>query len=166
MENPQSDSWMQDIAMEMNLSETAFLLKIQEGFSLKWFTPKTEVSLCGHATLASAHILWEERILKPEEEAIFLTKSGKLVANNRGDGIEMDFPSMSIEDAGAPESLMRALKIKPSYVGRCELAGEVSYLIEVESEDTVNNMDPDFGKLRLEDAKAIAVMYCFRPFQT
>ncbi len=157
LENPQSDSWMQDIAMEMNLSETAFLLKIQEGFYLKWFTPKTEVSLCGHATLASAHILWKERILRPEEEAIFRTKSGKLVASNKDDGIEMDFPSMSMEDESAPESLMRALKIKPSYVGRCELAGEVSYLIEVESEDTVNNMDPDFAKLRFEDAKAIAV---------
>jgi len=157
LENPQSDSWMQGMAMEMNLSETAFLLKIQEGFSLKWFTPKTEVSLCGHATLASAHILWEEEILKREEDAIFHTKSGKLVASKKDNGIEMDFPSMSVEGADAPKSLIRALKIKPSYIGRYVLSSGASYLIEVESEDIVRNMDPDFGKLRFEDAKAIIV---------
>lgn len=157
LEDPQSDSWMQDIAMEMNLSETAFLLKIKEGFSLRWFTPKTEVSLCGHATLASAHILWEEGILRLEEEAIFLTKSGKLVASNKDNGIEMDFPSMSVQDADAPNSLIGALKIKPSYIGRYLCSSGASYLIEVESEDVVKNMNPDFGKLRFEDAKAIIV---------
>lgn len=157
LEKPQPDSWMQDMAAEMNLSETAFLLKIQEGFSLRWFTPKTEVSLCGHATLASAHILWEEEMLQPAEKAIFFTKSGKLVASNKNNGIEMDFPSLSIEDADAPKSLMEVLKIKPSYIGRHVRSSGPSYLIEVESEDMVKNMDPDFGRLRFEDAKAIIV---------
>lgn len=157
LEKPQPDSWMQDMAREMNLSETAFLLKIQEGFSLRWFTPKTEVSLCGHATLASAHILWEEEILQPAEEAIFLTKSGKLIASKKNNGIEMDFPSISVEDADAPKSLIGALKIKPSYIGRYVRSSGPSYLIEVESEDILKNMDPDFGRLGFEDAKAIIV---------
>ncbi len=152
-----SDSWMQGTAMEMNLSETAFVLKIRGGFSLRWFTPKTEVSLCGHATLASAHILWEEGILKPEEDAVFHTKSGKLVANKKGDGIEMDFPAIPLEDAEVPKSLLGALAIKPYHIGRCLFSRGLSYLIEVESEGTVKNMDPDFGKLRLEEAKGIIV---------
>ena len=93
------DSWMQHIAAEMNLSETAFLLKERSSsaFQLRWFTPTTEVSLCGHATLASAHILWEESILKIEEQALFHTKSGILTATKHADWIEMVFPSRKAE---------------------------------------------------------------------
>ena len=157
LENARSDSWMQDIAVEMNVSETAFLLEIQEGFSLRWFTPKTEVSLCGHATLASAHVLWEEQILKPQEEAIFDTKSGKLVARKKGGWIEMDFPSGSVRAADAPKSLTKALNITPSHISRCVHSDGLLYLIEVESEDRVKNLDPDFNMLRSEDARAIIV---------
>src|SRR5580765_556811 len=87
------DGWLLNIAAEMNLSETAFVKKIDDGFSLRWFTPKSEVELCGHATLASAHILWQEGILKNIEEAVFHTVyKGKLTAKRSGDEIEMNFP--------------------------------------------------------------------------
>ena len=78
------EKWMQDVAMEMNLSETAFLYPAEEGFRLRWFTPETEVDLCGHATLARAHILWETGILEIDREAVFFTKGGRLSAKRKG----------------------------------------------------------------------------------
>jgi PhzF family phenazine biosynthesis protein len=85
LDSPKTDAWMQQVAMEMNLSETAFLLKQEDGYSLRWFTPLAEVDLCGHATLASAHTLWEEGLLDPEKEARFFTKSGLLTATKSQD---------------------------------------------------------------------------------
>lgn len=94
--NEKADSnWMQSVAAEMNLSETAFLRKSGDGFDLRWFTPEVEVDLCGHATLASAHILWESSILENSEVAIFNTKSGILTAEKKNKEIELNFPSMS-----------------------------------------------------------------------
>jgi PhzF family phenazine biosynthesis protein len=86
------DSWMQKLAQEMNLSETAFLYPQDDGYSLRWFTPTTEVPLCGHATLASAHVLWSENYLSKDKIASFYTKSGLLVAKKQEDWIELDFP--------------------------------------------------------------------------
>jgi len=83
----------QNVAREMNLSETAFLLKQEDGFRLRWFTPAVEVELCGHATLASAHILWETNLLSQRKPARFHTFSGLLTAMRRGDEIELDFPA-------------------------------------------------------------------------
>ena len=157
LENAQSDSWMQGVAMEMNLSETAFLLRTQEEFSLRWLTPKTEVSLCGHATLASAHVLWEEQILRTEEEAIFNTRSGRLIASRKDDWIEMDFPSRSVQPADAPKSLIEALKVKPSNISQHIHSSGILYLIEVESEDMVKNLDPDFNALQPGNARAMMV---------
>src|ERR1700691_4351419 len=77
---PRDDSWMQQVAREMNLSETAFLLRRDDGFGLRWFTPTVEVDLCGHATLASAHFLWEQGYLPPDQAARFHTRSGLLSA--------------------------------------------------------------------------------------
>src|SRR2546423_12500405 len=94
---PHDDHWLQNVAREMNLSETAFLLKQQDGFNLRWFTPAVEVDLCGHATLASAHILWEAGHLRPAEQARFHTRSGLLTADRGGDWIEMDFPAKAEE---------------------------------------------------------------------
>src|SRR5882757_5605252 len=82
---PQEESWMQNVAREMNLSETAFLLRRDDAFGLRWFTPAIEVELCGHATLASAHILWETKRLAPSEPARFDTKSGRLGATRRAE---------------------------------------------------------------------------------
>src|SRR5438034_10817459 len=90
---PRDESWMQDVAAEMNLSETAFLTPTEDGYRLRWFTPAVEVDLCGHATLASAHVLWEAGYLKPEAAARFHTRSGLLTAVRHGGDIEMDFPA-------------------------------------------------------------------------
>jgi PhzF family phenazine biosynthesis protein len=93
---PTPDTWMQSVAREMNLSETAFVLKQAEGnFGLRWFTPAVEVKLCGHATLASAHILWETGALGLDKRVCFHTLSGPLIAARRGDWIEMNFPARS-----------------------------------------------------------------------
>src|SRR3989454_1969959 len=102
---PRDERWMQDVAREMNLSETAFLQAQPDGWSLRWFTPAVEVSLCGHATLASAHVLWEDGHLPCDRQARFHTKSGLLTADRRGDWIELDFPAKSEAPTPAPAGL-------------------------------------------------------------
>ena len=139
-----SDTWMQAVAREMNLSETAFVLKQAEGdFGLRWFTPVKEVRLCGHATLASAHILWETGVLWSDVQARFHTLSGLLSAARRGNWIEVDFPAKSQEAAEPPTGLAAALGVAPKYVGRNAL----TYLIELENEEAVRNLQPDIGAL-------------------
>src|SRR5205085_7417012 len=110
-------AWMQSVGAEMNLSETAFLVPRADGWSLRWFTPTVEVDLCGHATLASAHALWEEKLLRPEEEARFHTRSGLLTVARRGDWLEMDFPAKPAAPAAAPPGLAEALGAAPRHVG-------------------------------------------------
>src|SRR5438270_10049364 len=112
-------AWMQSVGAEMNLSETAFLLPHADGWSLRWFTPTIEVALCGHATLASAHALWEEKLLAPNETARFHTKSGVLTAKQRDALIELDFPATLEQKSDAPPALLEALGIaSPRYVGK------------------------------------------------
>ena len=106
---PREETWMQNVAREMNLSETAFLHPEGDGWRLRWFTPAVEVALCGHATLASAHILWETRELAAAETARFYTRSGLLAASRRSPGIELDFPAKAAERAEAPAGLADAL---------------------------------------------------------
>jgi PhzF family phenazine biosynthesis protein len=144
-------SWMQDVAAEMNLSETAFLLSMNDGYSLRWFTPAVEVALCGHATLASAHALWEEHGLAG---ARFHTKSGLLTAERNGDLIELDFPATREERADAPEGLLESLGIDaPLYVGK----NKFDYLVEVASEDIVRKLDPDHAQLRRIPVRGVIV---------
>src|SRR6202165_1456878 len=108
--------WMQLVAREMNLSETAFLVRRDDGsYDLRWFTPSVEVDLCGHATLASAHVLWEQGHLQPGTQARFSTRSGWLLADRRGEWIEMDFPAKQEEPAEAPGQLVEALGVAPKY---------------------------------------------------
>src|SRR6266699_380008 len=102
---PRDERWMQDVAAEMNLAETAFLHPENEGYRLRWFTPKVEVALCGHATLASAHVLWEEGHLAADQQARFHTQSGLLTADHAGDWIELDFPATPPAPAAAPPGL-------------------------------------------------------------
>src|SRR5439155_14876481 len=99
---PRDASWMQQVAREMNLSETAFLHREADGFRLRWFTPAVEVDLCGHATLASAHVLWEEGHLPPDAPARFQTRSGLLTATRDGDAIVLDFPAETAKPSPAP----------------------------------------------------------------
>ena len=126
---------MQNVAREMNLSETAFLRPRSDGFDLRWFTPAMEVDLCGHATLASAHVLYERGVLGADEEARFHTASGLLTAVRRGEWLELDFPAEPAEAAAAPAGLLEALGARPVFVGRNRL----DYLVEVESEEAVRS---------------------------
>jgi PhzF family phenazine biosynthesis protein len=147
--------WMQDVAAEMNLSETAFLLRRDDGdWSLRWFTPADEVALCGHATLASAHALWEEQLLGASETARFRTKSGLLTADRRGDLIELDFPATPEERAAAPAGLLESLGVTEAvYVGR----NEFDYLVELANEELVRGLAPDHAKLRTIPARGVIV---------
>src|SRR5688572_23531127 len=102
------EQWMRLVAREMNLSETAFLHRIEKGWSLRWFTPSTEVRLCGHATLASAHVLWETGLLAPDEVARFQTLSGWLTCRRDGEWIAMDFPAQPVKECSMPAGLGEA----------------------------------------------------------
>lgn len=151
--DPEDDQWMQQLAQEMNLSETAFLLWQKDGFDLRWFTPAVEVDLCGHATLASAHVLWEQDYLNPGEQARFHTRSGLLTADRQGDWIELDFPAKLEEPADAPPHLIEALGISATYTGK----NDFDYLVEVESEEIVRNMKPDMALLAQITARGVMV---------
>lgn len=157
MEGPRPDAWMQALAAEMNLSETAFPLRQGEEFSLRWFTPKQEVGLCGHATLATSHILWAEGYLRPDQEARFQTKSGLLTANKRADGIEMDFPARFVTDAEAYPLLNQALGVAPRQTSILSSAKGNTYLLEFDSEQQVIEMAPDFIALLAISARAVIV---------
>jgi len=123
------------------------------GFGLRWCTPAVEVDLCGHATLASAHVLWEQGIVSPEESIEFHTRSGILTASRRGDGTELDFPAKPAEAIAAPDSLSEALGARTKYVGR----NQFDYLTELESDRAVRDLKPDFSSLRRINARGFIV---------
>ena len=137
------DRWLQAVGREMNLSETAFLVQNADGFDLRWFTPKAEVDLCGHATLASAHVLWQQNLANPTEVIRFSTKSGVLKAVRMGDAIELDFPLEPDEPADPPAHLLSALGVSARYVGK----NRFDYVVEVESEQVLRQVAPDFKLL-------------------
>lgn len=147
------DRWLQAVAAEMNLSETAFLVDNRDALELRWFTPKVEVDLCGHATLASAHVLWHEGRSQPGDEIRFSTKSGVLKAIGRGEDIELDFPLTPEEPADPPPRLVEALGCQPTYIGRSQF----DYLVEVESEAALRALAPDFKRLAAVSARGIIV---------
>ena len=140
---PAGERWMRDVASEMNLSETAFLSPQADGYDLRWFTPSVEIDLCGHGTLASAHVLWETGEARPDETLRFHTRSGLLSASRDGDWIELDFPATPVSLRAAPLLLAPALGTRLVYVGRSVF----DYLVEVPSESDVRGMSPDMGAL-------------------
>lgn len=153
LEHPMVDTWMQDVAMEMNLSETAFLIRQGDGYNLRWFTPKIEVDLCGHATLASGHVLFESGAARRDTIIRFYTKSGLLTAALNDGWIELNFPSTPDREVSAPEGLMAALGVEVGYVGKTQF----DYIAEVGSEEIVRNMDPDFDALYRVPTRGIIV---------
>ncbi len=150
---PMAAEWMQAVAAEMNLSETAFLQREDAGFRLRWFTPAVEVDLCGHATLASAHVLWEAGHLWPQEAAQFYTKSGLLTARRVEGDIELNFPAVQAEVVDAPAELLAALGVTPRYVGR----NKFDYIIEAASADEVRALQPDHALLRTLPVRGVMV---------
>ncbi|MBN1425671.1 PhzF family phenazine biosynthesis protein [Candidatus Fermentibacteria bacterium] len=153
LDGPRDDEFLQNVAREMNLSETAFPLVEGEGFHLRWFTPAVEVELCGHATLATSHVLWEEGIAPLEAPIRYITKSGELRATSRGGVIELDFPAKPEQAVEAPESLIRAMGVMPRYVGR----NQFDYLFLLDDEQAVRHVEPDFHLLRGAGARGIMV---------
>lgn len=147
------ERWMQQVAAEMNLAETAFLTRREDGFNLRWFTPVMEVALCGHATLASAHALWESGLLSSHEQARFHTLSGLLTAERHEDWIQLDFPATPAEPAAEPPGLAKALGVKPMFVGKSKF----DYLVELENEEHLRQLDPDFKRLGGISARGVIV---------
>jgi PhzF family phenazine biosynthesis protein len=152
---PAHADWMQDVAREMNLSETAFVHGVAGpgAFALRWFTPASEVDLCGHATLATAHVLWEECHLDRTETARFQTRSGLLTAALRDDWIELDFPAEPAEPATPPAELAEALGVPLLWTGR----NRFDWLVEIESEDAVCSLVPRMTLLEAIPARGIIV---------
>jgi PhzF family phenazine biosynthesis protein len=149
-----AEQWMRDVAREMNLSETAFLVPRDDGYSLRWFTPAVEVDLCGHATVASAHVLWQDGHLPEGRQARFHTRSGLLTADRRGDWIELDFPAKIAVPAEAPAELLPALG-----VGGAKFVGKnaFDYLVEADTEEAVRALSPDHSKLRHVPVRGVIV---------
>ena len=155
LDAPKSDDWMKGVAREMNLSETAFLLPEGESYRLRWFTPTVEVTLCGHATLASAHILWEQGRLEAGQTARFETLSGRLTARQLPDGwIGLDFPARLTEPVSAPDGLLAALGLDNAlYIGRYT----EDYLVEVKNEEQVRALSPDYPRLKAVKSRGVVV---------
>jgi PhzF family phenazine biosynthesis protein len=147
------EQWMQLVARELNLSETAFLHPLAEGWSLRWFTPAVEVKLCGHATLASAHTLWETGVLAADQPARFQTLSGWLTCRRAGDWIEMDFPAQAAQPCAVPDGLPAALGCETAAVG----ANGTDYLVEVADEAAVRALKPDFNALATLPVRGVIV---------
>ncbi len=148
LEEERDARWMQAVAAEMNLSETAFVRAAAGGFELRWFTPAVEVDLCGHATLAAAHALWSEGVADNDDTIRFHTRSGVLTAARRGEIVELDFPATRPVAAGLGEAQIRelgdVLGVAPQYVGQSAF----DLLIEVESDRVLRAVRPDFRRLR------------------
>jgi len=140
--------------MEMNLSETAFLWPAERGYRLRWFTPTTEVELCGHATLAAAHILFTTGKLMPHQVAEFYTLSGLLTVTQKDGLLEMNFPATPAAPCREPDNLRKALgNITPLSI----LKNQLDLLVEVESAAIVKSLRPDFNLLKRVDARGIIV---------
>ena len=153
LEKPADEGWMQSVANEMNLAETAFLHPEADGYRLRWFTPAAEVDLCGHATLASAHVLWEEGRLPADAVARFHTRSGLLTAARDGEWIVLDFPALASTETAPPDGLADALGEEPVRV----FASRFDLLVELPSERTVRALRPDIGRIRALPVRGVIV---------
>lgn len=153
LDEARNDGWMQAVAAEMNLSETAFVRPLPEDFELRWFTPTSEVNLCGHATLAAAHVLWETARLATVDDAIFHTRSGRLTARRNADGIELDFPADPTSPLESTEGL-EAIVGSP-VITACR--GREDWLVELASEEAVRGCRPDLTRLAALPARGLIV---------
>ena len=164
LERERSGAWMQAVAMEMNLAETAFVVPKQFGamepetesaadYGLRWFTPLVEVDLCGHATLASAHVLWEEGCTSLNKILRFHTRSGVLTAARSDTLITLDFPTEPALPAPAPPGLLDALNVAPVWIGR----NRMDYLVEVADANVLRSLRPDMGLLSQIPCRGIIV---------
>lgn len=152
-EEPANEDWMKLVAREMNLAETAFLHPVDDGFSLRWLTPQVEVKLCGHATLASAFVLWQTGRLGVNEPARFHTQSGLLTCRQKNGWIEMDFPAVAPVSVPVPAGMAEALGCEVSACG----SNEMDYLVEVSHEAILRGLRPDFALLAALPVRGVIV---------
>jgi PhzF family phenazine biosynthesis protein len=153
LDKPADATWMQAVAMEMNQAETAFISPQEGGFSLRWFTPTVEVDLCGHATLASAHVLWQTGRLPSSIPVRFHTRSGWLTCVRVSDEIEMDFPALASEAVNAPTGLFSALGIRKGEV----FDNRMDFLVVVDGEQVVRSMRPEMAGLLVLPSRGVIV---------
>jgi len=146
-----SDSLLQAIAEENNLSETAFFVPVAEGYELRWFTPVSEVDLCGHATLASAHVLFSH-LNHTADSISFFTRSGMLSVRRSGSDLEMDFPGRRPVPCDPPPALLRAFGATP-----VETLAADDYLLVFSSEEVVRNITPEMSLLRQLDLRGVII---------
>lgn len=159
LDGPREDGWLQQVASEMNLAATTFLYPQNDGYRLRWFSAQVELELCGHGTLASAHVLWEQGYLASDAQARFYTKGGFLTAKRDGEWIELDFPAKLEEEAKAQTLLVESLGVTPRYVGKSQL----DYLVEVESEEAVRAISPNFAQLATFPTRGVIVTAAAKP---
>lgn len=155
LDHERPDLWMQHVAAEMNLAETAFLLPAGTRWALRWFTPTVEVELCGHATLASSHVLWQTERLAATDAAVFDTRSGRLSATRSGDTIELDFPATPATIAPEyAEAVASVLNRAPRWVGRNRLD---DLLVRLERADEITQFNPDVDLIAGLDARGLII---------
>ncbi|MCD0450796.1 PhzF family phenazine biosynthesis protein [Actinocorallia sp. API 0066] len=152
LEKPVEPGWMQAVAAEMRHSETAFVRALDQGFELRWFTPETEVRLCGHATLAAARALYAEGLVGAGEEIEFSTLSGVLTVRQEGAGLRLDFPSVPAERIEAPPGLAAALGAEPVFTARNTQNDILAVLPDAA---TVRRLRPDMALLATLDARGV-----------
>jgi predicted PhzF superfamily epimerase YddE/YHI9 len=153
LEEERDRAWMQHVAGEMNLSETAFVMRRGDAWALRWFTPSVEVDLCGHATLATAHVLWGADHAPPDLALTFRTKSGELHAKREANRIWLDFPALPTAWADAPPMLLDGLGVRPRAVGRYTF----DWLVELDTEAAVRDLAPDLGLLARVPGRGVVV---------
>ena len=151
--NEKESSWMQTVAKEINIPTTAFIYFLNGEYHLRWFTPSTEIPICGHGTLASAYFLWEKGFVDKHNSISFYTKSGVLKAKLINGWVRLQFPLIIEENVVAPELLIKALGVEPVYVGKSRL----DYLVEVKSEEVVRNLKPNIDLIAQLPVRGVIV---------
>lgn len=153
LEEWRDNEWLQNVAMQVNLSDTAFLVTNDNGFDLRWFTPTAEVDLCGHATLASGVVLAELQKLVDRRSVTFSTRSGTLTVERYGSLFVMDFPALDTVPSEPPPGLLESLNEKPLFVGKSKF----DFLIEFESEEVIRSITPNFNALANVKCRGVIV---------
>ena len=158
LSEPADPEWMQRVAAEMNLSETAFVTRDGDAFGLRWFTPKVEVRLCGHATLASAHAIWSDGPGSSASMLAFTTKSGTLRAAREDDRIRLDFPARPITPADPPGEVLAAVRVAPVSCHRVDVSDEMPmFMLELPDARSVRELEPRLVGLRRPTAPSFCV---------